>query len=298
MKSLTFNPPLLNTPCPWCRDLDQLRDLYNTPHTGAVTTRTSMLDGFPDDPKVNQFVFFNPLTHQAATPNLAEAKEGQAASLNTIGFSPYTLDEYLSFIKTISDEQEERDYYKPFVVSVTGVPQEMAEAYKKITAFQSQVKMELVVEVNLSCPNIPGKVSPAYDKDELLLYLEAFHQAIEDLKAEGNYRELAFGIKTPPFTYQEQYDVFIAALLEMVERHGKLPISFLVSTNTLGSSLLLDTDKLPDPVLASMTGTGIGGMAGAPIHPLSLGNVYTICQMISEYDALKDLQIIGASGGR
>lgn len=296
MKRLEINPPLLNTPCPWCRDLDQLRELYQSPHTGAVTTRTSMIDGFPDDPAVNQFVFFNPLSHQAATPNVAEAGEHQVSSLNTIGFSPYTLDEYLSFIKTISDEIEETENLKPFIVSVTGLPAEMKEAYRKITAFQDQVKMDLIMEVNLSCPNIPGKVSPAYDKDELLTYLEAFKEVIEELQAAGLYKELAIGIKTPPFTYQEQYDIFVLALLEMVKKHGGLPITFLVSTNTLGSSLLVQTDSLPDPVLASMTGTGIGGMAGAAIHPLSLGNVYTLRSMLSQHEALKDLQMIGVGG--
>lgn len=59
MKSLNITPPLLNTPCPWCSNLEQLQALYASPYLGAVTARTSMLNGFPHDPDVNQFAFFH-----------------------------------------------------------------------------------------------------------------------------------------------------------------------------------------------------------------------------------------------
>lgn len=51
---LTIAPPLLNTACPWASNLDDLRALYKCPNTGAVTTRTATLNGFPDDPKLHQ----------------------------------------------------------------------------------------------------------------------------------------------------------------------------------------------------------------------------------------------------
>ncbi len=295
MKTLHINPPLLNTPCPWAKTLDQLRELYHCKSTGAVTTRTSMIDGFPDDPAVNQFVFFNPSDHSPSIPNLSESTPDQTATLNTIGFSPFTLDEYLSFIQTISDELPADFQLKPFIVSVTGTPEEMGKAYEKITAFQPKVKMDLAMEINLSCPNIPGKISPAYDRDELLTYLNQLNQTIAQLKQTNQYLELPIGIKTPPFTYQEQYDRVIDALLSISQQQG-LPIQFIVSTNTLGSSLLLQSQDLPNTVLKSMAGTGIGGMAGAPIHPLALGNVYTLRKMLDQHPELQSLQLIGVGG--
>lgn len=294
MKTLHIDPPLLNTPCPWAKTLEQLRELYHCKSTGAVTTRTSMIDGFPDDPKVNQFVFFNPSSHSPSIPNHSESTPDKTATLNTIGFSPFTLDEYLSFIKTISDELPADFPLKPFIVSVTGPHEEMGKAYEKITAFQSKVKMDLAMEINLSCPNIPGKVSPAYDKNELLIYLNQLNQTIAQLKQSNQYLELPIGIKMPPFTYQEQYDVVIDALLSISEQ--ELPIQFIVSTNTLGSSLLLQNQDLPNAVLKSMAGTGIGGMAGAAIHPLALGNVYTLRKMLDQHPALQSLQLIGVGG--
>lgn len=299
MKSLNINPPLLNTPCPWAKTLEQLRVLYACSDLGAVTTRTSMIDGFPDDPEVNQFVFFDPSSHSPAIPNDSNSSKDQTATLNTIGFSPFTLDEYLSFIKTISDEQPDNQNsstLKPFLVSVTGTPEEIQQAYQRITDFQSQVKMDLAMEINLSCPNIPGKVSPAYDKEELLTYLRALQQVISQAKQQGKGLSIPVGIKTPPFTYQEQYDRVIDALSDCVKQGEALPINFIVSTNTLGSSLLLNTEQLPKTVLKSMAGTGIGGMAGTPIHPLALGNVYTLRQMLDQHPVLKSIQLIGVGG--
>lgn len=71
-------------------------------------------------------------------------------------------------------------------------------------------------------------------------------------------------------------------------------IDFVTCTNTLGSSLVLD-DSLK-PTLASEAGTGIGGMAGAAIHPLSLGNVATFRKMLDKHIDTEEIMIIGVGG--
>lgn len=89
--------------------------------------------------------------------------------------------------------------------------------------------------------------------------------------------------------------------------HLPCPISFVTATNTLGSSLLLQpiaelTSLSPAPheyfhhVLNSANGTGIGGLAGAPLHPIALGNVYTIKGLLFQHDELIHIQIIGVGG--
>jgi len=52
------------------------------------------------------------------------------------------------------------------------------------------------------------------------------------------------------------------------------------------------------PVLGSGNGTGIGGMAGDALHPLALGNVKTIRQLLdaSTHESIKDISIIGIGG--
>lgn len=47
--SIDISPPLINSSCAWASDLAQLQELYDCPHTGAVTTRTATLNGFPQN---------------------------------------------------------------------------------------------------------------------------------------------------------------------------------------------------------------------------------------------------------
>lgn len=46
---ITIDPLLLNTSCVWASELHELKELYESPFTGAVTTRTATLSGFAED---------------------------------------------------------------------------------------------------------------------------------------------------------------------------------------------------------------------------------------------------------
>ncbi|KAF2794898.1 FMN-linked oxidoreductase [Melanomma pulvis-pyrius CBS 109.77] len=317
-QQLIIDPPLLNSANPWCTSLEQLQELYNCPYTGAVTTRTSLLDGFRHDETIHQFTFYNPSTHNAVSAN--PTKPGPAdetGSLNTLGYSPLPLKEYLGFIQTIStripDAPSVPPGLKPFIISVTGTVGEVVECYKLICTQQATVSLKLAMEVNLSCPNIPDKPPPAYDSTTLLSYLTALKIAIAHQVENGRMTDyweahVPIGIKTPPYTYHDQFKHMIDALLastKETEPHGiDCPISFITATNTLGSSLLLTpassagshSTNMFQHTLKSATGAGIGGLAGAPLHPLALGNVYTIKRLLSQHKELENIQIIGVGG--
>lgn len=119
----------------------------------------------------------------------------------------------------------------------------------------------------------------------------------------GNKSEIPVGIKTPPYTYHDQFQSLIDALLDCSGK-GSCPVDFITAVNTLGSSLLVapfssfspTTTTSFHPTLASANGTGIGGLAGTPLHPLALGNVYTITQMLGQHEVLKGVQVIGVGG--
>lgn len=49
LHTLNVDPPLMNSSCVWASDFEQLRELYDTPFTGAVTTRTATFNGFSED---------------------------------------------------------------------------------------------------------------------------------------------------------------------------------------------------------------------------------------------------------
>ena len=46
---IRIDPPIINTSCAWASEFAQLEELYNSPYTGAVTTRTATLSGFAED---------------------------------------------------------------------------------------------------------------------------------------------------------------------------------------------------------------------------------------------------------
>lgn len=318
MKALTISPPLLNSSNPWCTTLVQLQELHDCPHTGAVTTRTSLLKGFPHDSSIHQFTFFKPKDLSASEPNKDRGgTPEQTGSLNTLGYSPRLLQEYLADVKTISDklkDLKDGEHYKPFIISVTGSADDVVECYKLITQHQKHVRMVLTMEVNLSCPNIPGKPPPAYSSTSLLSYLTALKQEIgrqleplEQSHPHEGHIHVPIGIKTPPYTYHDQFQAMIDALLASAEaepKHLPCPVSFITACNTLGSSLLLErvpredkaSHEMFERTINSANSTGVGGLAGAPLHPLALGNVYTIKGMLFQHDALQEIQIIGVGG--
>lgn len=293
---LNISPPLINSANPWATSLDDLRTLYECPYTGAVTTRTSLVLGFPHDPSRHQFTLFDAVTH-VSEQDRTRLTGHENASLNTLGYSPHTLEDYIGFVREIAKAPCARSD-KGFILSVTGSPEEVVRCYNVIAHAQDGVPFPLAMEINLSCPNIPGKPPPAYNGESLLLYLAALGQAIAGPET-SRLPRVPFGIKTPPYTHSSEYVELFRALEESAVRSpgGRSPVSFITATNTLGSCLIL-----ADPATKASDGPalpvpGIGGMAGAPLHPLALGNVRTIRSMLDEKKyRLGGIQIIGVGG--
>lgn len=261
-----IDPPLINTACPWSTTFDQLKALYLSPHTGAITTRTSLLHGFPHDDNIHQRTFFDTSNHLPADPSLHE--EGQIpanydSSLNTLGYSPLTLGTYLHLLTELrqlpapppsplqqQQQQPARPPRKPFIVSVTGSPGAVLACYRDICAREPDVG-PVAVEINLSCPNIPGRPPPAYSGPDLAAYLAALASdpayAAAAGGGEGRGRRVKVGLKVPPYTYHDQFATLIATLRSAVADAGSgtgqaapaPPVDFLTSTNTLGNCLLL-----------------------------------------------------------
>ncbi|KAI4732661.1 FMN-linked oxidoreductase [Aureobasidium sp. EXF-12298] len=277
----TIDPPLLNSANPWCSTREDLEALYACPHTGAVTTRTGLLLGFSHDPSIHQHAFFSTQSQTTTTaPDYTISGEEYPASLNTLGYSPTPIDTYLDWIENIVNASPNKRP-KPFIVSVTGSPKEVAECYSRVAALAARIPTPLAVEVNLSCPNIANKPPPAYSGSALKEYLDELRHIP---------RTVSLGLKTPPYTYAGQFKTLIDTLRE----NGTSPIDFITSTNTLGSCLILSQQGRP--LLPSAVGTGIGGLAGEPLHPLALGNVATLRRLLDEHAELCDIDIIGVGG--
>ncbi|KND88956.1 Dihydroorotate dehydrogenase (fumarate) [Tolypocladium ophioglossoides CBS 100239] len=271
---LTFHPPLLNTACPWATTQDDIHALLCCPSTGAVTTRTSLIDGFAHDDAVHRYTFVDP-AGGAALGNDAEREA--VGSVNSLGYSPIPLDGYISIVRRLETALPAAVARKTIILSVTGDPAATAKCYAHISRAAPSISFPLAMELNLSCPNIPGSPPPAYAPSSLTTYLASLPST----------PELPVGVKLPPFTYAPQFTALVQTL-----RPYASSLSFITATNTLGSCLAFDGD------VGDGAGRGMlqGGMAGAPLHFLALGNVATLRRLLDETEELRHVVIIGVGG--
>lgn len=172
-----INPPLLNSSNRWATTKQELHDLYHDTHTGAVTVRTALLEGFVHDDLIHQHCFFNsdgkPL--QDVSKDLEQPQQStstEVSSLNTLGYSPTPLLEYIMIIQEIEAERNVvgSSRRKPVIYSVTGDPQQIRQCHDLLVERVPSAGYWMM-EINLSCPNIPNKPPPAYSSPELMKYL-------------------------------------------------------------------------------------------------------------------------------
>jgi dihydroorotate dehydrogenase (fumarate) len=143
----------------------------------------------------------------------------------------------------------------------------------------------LAVELNTSCPNIPGHPPPAYDIPTLTKLL---------LVLASSYRSdptQIIGLKLAPFVHRGQMEDVVEAISGLTDEQGRNPIAFLTCTNTLGGCVMF-ADQVNRTVVTAgdakvQVGAGnkvgkdgevkvalpttFGGLAGEPLHFLSLG---------------------------
>lgn len=171
------------------------------------------------------------------------------------------------------------------------------------------------IELNTSCPNIKGSPPPAYNMSGLVPIL--------DVLAEYFWKDptLTIGLKLPPYLYSTQFDELVRCVATYSrpdpsdDSRRVNPCAFLTSTNTLGQTLFFAEQAAPLPgqsvVAADSDGSAaagapaafalpmaLGGMAGDALHPLALGNVYTLRRLLDAHadTSLCDISIIGVGG--
>ncbi|KAF8349854.1 hypothetical protein F5887DRAFT_1059109 [Amanita rubescens] len=166
--TIDISPPLINASCAWSSDLNQLQELYDSPYTGAVTTRTATLDGFQEDE--SHTVAFT--THTTST-------------LNSYGYSPHPLSTYLSWIQQIfTSRADVKSQLKPFIVSITtSNPNTLRELMHSIQHLREKLKRDTLIA--------PKNPQIAFSKDPTLtlglklppyVYREQFHAILETVE--------------------------------------------------------------------------------------------------------------------
>jgi dihydroorotate dehydrogenase (fumarate) len=168
----------------------------------------------------------------------------------------------------------------------------------------------VAIELNTSCPNIKGSPPPAYHIPGLKPILDVLAHYFRDDPT------LVIGLKLPPYVYSTQFDDLLQVIATYSRpdpsdrSHRVNPFTFLTSTNTLGQTLFFaeQASSLSGRAAAAsddataLTGfalpVALGGMAGEALHPLALGNVYTLRRLLDAHEetSLREISIIGVGG--
>jgi len=311
IRRLVISPPLMNSSSPWASERNQLRELFDCRHTGAVTTRTATLTGFRETSE-----------HTVALTNES------ISSVNSYGYSPHPLSAYIDYVDAILASAPEGST-KPFILSITSSsPISLASMLDSVQTLRAKFRdgrgmtSRVGIELNTSCPNIKDSPPPAYHIAGLIPILDVLARYFwED-------PTLVIGLKLPPYVYSTQFD----ELLHRIATYSRSdpsdasrrlnPFAFLTSTNTLGQTLFFAEQAVPlsgpdsgsgkaasaaDTVLAPDDAgsptefalpTALGGMAGEALHPLALGNVYTLRRLLDTHEetSLREISIIGVGG--
>jgi dihydroorotate dehydrogenase (fumarate) len=202
-----------------------------------------------------------------------EAREGNPepryarlplGGIQSMGLPNLGYREYIRFAAILKEKYPT----KPLIASVAGL---CAEDFPRmVEAFQAS-EVDLI-EVNLSCPNIPGKPQIAYD-------FEVTEKVLASISGLGTK---PIGLKLPPF-YDPAHHAQMASL---IRRYG---VRFISCINSIGNTLVIDPET-ETPIIRPKH--GLGGLSGAYIKPVALANVRIF------YDLLREdtVSIFGVGG--
>lgn len=182
-------------------------------------------------------------------------------SINSMGLPNLGYPAYAQLIPKL------RRFGKPLIASIAGLtPQDFIEAAQAMERANPDL-----VEINLSCPNIPGKPQIGYDfEGSKTLLLEV-----------QNCLTIPFGVKLPPY-FDPVHQEAMARVLEEIN------VSFLSLINSVGNGLVVDPKT--ETVVIKPKG-GFGGLGGPIIKPVALANVRAFWKLFQG-----TIPIIGVGG--
>lgn len=166
-----------------------------------------------------------------------------SGSINSMGLPNLGYRAYADIIPEL------KRYGKPVVASVAG----LREDDFVIIADTINASGPDLVEVNLSCPNIPGKPQIGYDMDASERLLKRVRRVVT----------VPMGVKLPPYFDPAHHDAMAKVLTG-------IGVDFLCLINSVGNGLVVDPES--ERVVIKPKG-GFGGLGGTVIKPVALANV-------------------------
>ena len=240
--SVKLESCIYNASGPLCTTGEELNNIGKS-RAGAILTKSSTLAFRAGNPKPRYF-------------------ENELGSINSMGLPNNGLDFYLDSSNELSK------YEKPFFVSIAGLNLE-----ENLKMLQKISENDLIagVELNLSCPNVPGKPQTAYDFERTAFVLDEVCKI----------KDRCLGVKLPPYFDLIHFE-------EMANILNQYPIDFVTCINSIGNGIVIDVEK--EEVVIHPKG-GFGGIGGDYIKPTALANVRKFSQLLK-----KEISIIGCGG--
>lgn len=183
-------------------------------------------------------------------------------SINSMGLPNLGYNYYLDYVTELQNTPNS----KPHFLSLVGLTLEETHHILKIVEASDYKGL---VEVNLSCPNVPGKPQIAYD-------FETTDQILSDI---FSYYTKPLGVKLPPYFDIVHFD-------QAASIFNKYPLSFINSINSIGNALIIE-----DESVVIKPKNGFGGLGGDYIKPTALANVHAFYQRLNP-----SIKIIGTGG--
>lgn len=239
----TYENPLMNASGVHCMTVEELTALENSA-AGAFITKSATLAPREGNPE----------------PRYADVPLG---SINSMGLPNNGVDYYLDYALKYQMNHEAPLF---FSVAGTSVDENIALLQKiQDSDFQG------ITELNLSCPNVPGKPQVAYD----------FPLTEKILTEVFQFFTKPLGVKLPPYFDMAHFD-------QMAEILNKFPLTYVNSINSIGNGLYIDPDS--DQVVIRPK-EGFGGIGGEYVKPTALANVRAFATRLKP-----EIKIIGTGG--
>lgn len=186
-------------------------------------------------------------------------------SINSMGLPNRGIDYYLDYVLKRQTAFPDKN---PAFFSVAGMSvEENMQLLKKI----QESDFQGVTELNLSCPNVPGKPQVAYD----------FELTEEILTKVFKFFKKPLGVKLPPYFDIAHFDTIADVL-------NKFPLAYVNCINSIGNGLYIDVEQ--ESVVIKPK-NGFGGIGGDYVKPTALANVRAFYTRLNP-----SIKIIGTGG--
>ncbi|MEW4355133.1 dihydroorotate oxidase [Streptococcus pneumoniae] len=237
-----FENCLMNAAGVACMTIAELEEVKNS-QAGTFVTKTATLEARAGNPE----------------PRYQDVPLG---SINSMGLPNQGLDYYLDYLLDLQEKEPERTFF----LSLVGMSQEETHTILKQVEASD---FKGLTELNLSCPNVPGKPQIAYD----------FETTEKILTEVFSYFKKPLGIKLPPYFDMVHFDQAAAIF-------NQFPLAFVNCVNSIGNGLYIE-----DESVVIRPKNGFGGIGGEYIKPTALANVHAFYQRLKP-----EIQIIGTGG--